>query len=111
MDPPTSFKILNPSTSFKISILPSQELGLNLTVQRWVVWLLGCKEGWATSDRVVIIDVALGVVILNKLTVWARSASGMEHLPRMHSALGAVSTDKRLQPCPHPVINEGMAVG
>lgn len=46
MDPPTPIKKLN--LLFKVSILSSQELGLNLTVQRWVVWLLGCKEGWET---------------------------------------------------------------
>lgn len=67
MDPPTSIKKLN--LLFKIIILPFQELGLNHTAQRWVAWLLGCKEGWETWDRVVIIDVVPGVVILNKLTV------------------------------------------
>lgn len=67
MDPPTSIRKLN--LMFKISILSSQELGLKLTAQRWVAGLLGCKEGWETWDQAVIIDAALGMVILNKLTV------------------------------------------
>lgn len=54
--PPTLTKKWN--LLFKIRIRPSQELGLNGTVQGWVTWLRGCKEGWETGDRIIIIDLA-----------------------------------------------------